>query len=77
MGSHVYNVVKAPMGATANVSVGMFGVKQRRRRPRHSAQGRSIQINVPGPRLREVDDFTLIQGSERPFRPLSPTGRPR
>jgi hypothetical protein len=66
MGSHVYNVVKAPIGwslfcdreriggyvssEAALEAATAFGAKALRK-------GHSIQINVPGPQLHEVDDF--------------------
>jgi hypothetical protein len=66
VGSHVYNVVKAPIGwslfcdrerigghvssEAALEAATVLGAKALR-------EGHSIQINVPGPQLHEIDDF--------------------
>ena len=66
MGSHVYNVVKAPIGwslfcdreriggfvsnEAALEAAAAFGAKALR-------EGDSIQINVPGPQSHEIEDF--------------------
>jgi hypothetical protein len=66
MGSHVYNVVKAPIGwslfcgreriggyvssEAALEAAAAFGAKALR-------EGHSVQINVPGPQRHEADEF--------------------
>ena len=68
MGSHVYNIVRAPIGwalfcdreriggfvssEAALEAATAFGANALR-------EGHSIQINVPGPELREIEGFEL------------------
>jgi hypothetical protein len=66
MGSHVYNVVKAPIGWSLfcdRERVGGYVPSEAALEAATAAaanalrEGHSIQINVPGPELREIEGF--------------------